>query len=169
MQGIGCAFLIGSADHRATFLALAVLIVATGIPLAFAWARVLPEDASPFRVDPGSSSSGNLESHPDIPRKYDRDPLSIILLFCITVTYLLRFPGVSVVALVHWLNVAFSGPTTAWMISSGKAILLIGTGFAACYAALRPGPLRVPLVLAAGLALILWLLGPILQAALLSG
>jgi hypothetical protein len=169
MQEVASAFFIGSADHRATFLAQAILIVAAGIPLAFAWARLLPEEPPPFKVEPGSSSSGKLESQPDIPRKPNRDLILIVLLLCVTVTYLLRFPGISVAALVQWLNVTFSGSTAAWVISGARAVLLIGTGFAACYAVLRPGPLRVPLVLAAGLVLILWLLGPILQAALLSG
>ena len=49
-------------DHRLAFSTLIVLLIATGTPLAFAWARLLPEDAPPFRVEPGSFPSVDHEA-----------------------------------------------------------------------------------------------------------
>jgi hypothetical protein len=130
---------------------------------------MLPEDAPPLKVAPGSSSSIDPSSALNQAAKPRRDLLSILLLLCVTLTYLIRFPGIPVPAVIHWLNSVSPTAASDWIVAGGRAILLIGTGFTACYAALRPDPLRIPLVVAAGLVLILWLLAPILHTAVLSG
>jgi hypothetical protein len=90
-------------------------------------------------------------------------------LLCVTLTYLLRFPGIPFGAFLHWIHSVFPAAAANSIILGGKIILVVATGLAACLATVRPGPMRVPLVTAASLVLTLWLLGPILHAALLSG
>jgi hypothetical protein len=159
--------LLTAANQRAAFVVLIVLVVGAGIPLAFAWARILPEDAPPFKIEPGSFPSVDLE--PTAPaRNPKRDPLSIALLLCVTITYLVRFPGMPVAAVLHWLDGSTSGATVSSLLIATRVVLLVGTGLAACIAAVRSTRLRAPLIAAAGLTLLLWLLGPILQIAMLS-
>jgi len=157
------------APYRFAFAAHAALLVGTAIPLAYAWARVLPEDAPPFKIEPGSFPAMDL-APPDAPvRSRKADLLSLVLLLCVTLTYLSRFPGVPLAPLLHWIHSTFPAAAANWIVGGGKIILVVGTGLAACLATVRPGPMRVPLVTAASLVLTLWLLGPILQSALLSG
>ena len=156
------AFFVKVIHQRAAFVALIALVVAAGIPLAFAWARILPEDPPPFKIEPGSFPSADME--PAAPSaKRSRDVISLVLLLCITITYLVRFPGMPVTSLLHWLVATFSATTTNGFVTGARFVLLIGTGLAACIAAVRPRRIRWPLIAAAGLALLLWLLGPILQ------
>ena len=61
MTFANATILLTTADQRAAFVALIVLVVGAGIPLAFAWARILPEDAPPFKIEPGSFPSVDLE------------------------------------------------------------------------------------------------------------
>jgi hypothetical protein len=155
-------------DHRVAFLALAVLIVAAGIPLAFAWARVLPEDPPPFPIEAGSFPSVDLEPPLEPPRNHKRNLVSVALLACVTLAYLLRFPGIPRAPIVHFLDSIFAPATTTWIVFSVDTFLLVATGFAACYAFLQPGPQRIPLTAAAALVLIFWLLSPLLQIALVA-
>jgi hypothetical protein len=159
--------LITAAQPRAAFVALVALVVAAGIPLAFAWARVLPEDAPPFKIEPGSYPSVDFEPAAPFPKR-NRDVISVALLLCITLTYLIRFPGMPLSVFTAWLASITSANAAGNLIVAARIFLLIGTGLAACIAAVRPGRLRTPLIAAAGLTLLLWLLGPILQAAALS-
>jgi hypothetical protein len=169
MTAVHILLFAGLAPYRLAFAALAVLLVGTAIPLAYAWARVLPEDAPPFKIEPGSFPAVDLEPR-EAPAKNRRvDLLSLLLLLCVTAAYLIRFPGVPVAALLHWLHSIFPAAAANWIVLGGKIVLVVGTGLAACLATVRPGPMRVPLVTAASLVLTLWLLGPILQSALLSG
>jgi hypothetical protein len=170
MRAMHIAFFMGAVEHRAAFVALIALVVGAGIPLAYAWARVLPEDAPPFKIEPGSFPSVDLEPAPANPaKKSPRDLISQALLLCITLTYLIRFPGMPLAALIHGLQSAFSTATGNGIASAVRIFLLTGTGIAACVAAVRPGRMRVPLISAAALALLLWLLGPILQSAMIAG
>ncbi|HXT77142.1 MAG TPA: hypothetical protein VN780_12690 [Candidatus Eisenbacteria bacterium] len=169
MTALHILFFAGLAPYRLAFAALAALLVGTAIPLAYAWARVLPEDAPPFKIEPGSFPAVDLEQ-PDAPvRNRKADLLSLLLLLCVTLTYLTRFPGMPLAALLHWVHSVFPAAAANWIVWGGKIMLVVGTGLAACLATVRPGPMRVPLVTAASLVLTLWLLGPILQSALLSG
>ena len=51
-------------DHRLAFAMLVALLIAAGTPLAFAWARLIPEDAAPFPIEPGSFPSVDHEAPP---------------------------------------------------------------------------------------------------------
>jgi hypothetical protein len=171
MWALHIGFLAGFVQYRVAFVALAALVVGAAIPLAYAWARVLPEDTPPFKIEPGSFPTVDLEPSeaPEAGAKNRKaDWVSMTLLVCITMTYLIRFPGIPLAALIHWIDATLPAAAAIWIVWSAKIVLLVGTGFAACLATVRPGPMRVPLVTAATLALTLWLLGPILQSALLS-
>ena len=157
------------APYRLAFAAHTALLVGAAIPLAFAWARALPEDAPPFKIEPGSFPAIDLAPPDALARTSKADLLSLALLVCVTLTYLSRFPGLPLTPLLHWIHFAFPAAAATWIVLGGKTILVVGTGLAACLATVRPGPMRVPLVTAASLVLTLWLLGPILQSALLSG
>jgi hypothetical protein len=158
------AIFVTATHQRSAFLALCALVIGAGIPLAFAWARLVPEDAPPFKIEPGSYPSVEFEPAEPTPR-HKRDLLSASLVLCITLTYLVRFPGVPLATIVGWLATITSPGTAGGLVVTTRIVLLVGSGLAACIAATRPGRLRVPVIAAAGLTLLLWLLGPILQAA----
>src|SRR5258706_16231900 len=81
-------------DHRLAFLFLAVLNLGAAVPLAFGWARVLPEEPLPF----GNAyhSFGRIRNipPPDVLRSRSRVPLAIVFLLCVTLSYACQFPGV---------------------------------------------------------------------------
>jgi hypothetical protein len=156
-------------DHRVALFALVTLIVAAAIPLAFAWARVLPEEPPPFQIEPGSFPSVDLEPPQEVSTRPERSALAIALLVCVTIGYVLQVPGVPRDAAVRWLNTILSGSTALWVTFGTEAALVVTASFAAGYAILRPGPLRTPLGMAAALVLILWLIGPLLRLAMLAG
>jgi hypothetical protein len=152
-------------DHRVAFVVLVALLIGAGAPLAFAWARLLPEDDPPFPIEPGSFPSVDHEA-PQEPTSGNKDYfVAVPLLFCVTVAFVFRVPGFPGGTLLARLGVAGSewGAIAAHV---GVALFAIG---AAVFGALRPGPLRVPFIAAGALTLILWFLGPVLVAAVLAG
>ena len=156
-------------DHRVAFLALATLLIAAAIPLAIAWARLLPEEPPPFPIEPGSFPNIEQERRPEAsttPR--GERILSVAILICLTLAYAIRFPGFPKAALMHWLDGVVSGSTEYLLIFSARTFLLVAAGAAIGYAIRRPGPLRIPLAAAAALVLILWFVAPLLNVAFLS-
>lgn len=155
-------------DHRVAFFALVTLFVVAAIPLAYAWARVVPEERPPFEIEPPLYPGVELEPLPEQSTQPRRKTLAIALLVCVSISYLLQFPGFPRDAVLHWVGAVLSGSAAAWAIFGAEMGLIAATGFAACYAFLNPGPLRIPLTAAAALVLILWLLSPLLRIALLA-
>ena len=155
-------------DHRVAFLALATLLIAAAIPLAIAWARLLPEDPPPFPIEPGSFP--NIEQErPEVPATPRGELiLSVAILICLTLAYAIRFPGIPKAALLHWLDSVVSGSTEYWLILYARTLLLVAAGAAIGRAIRRPGSLRNPVALAAALVLILWFVAPLLNVAFLS-
>jgi hypothetical protein len=157
-------FLIG---YRLAFLALSALTLAAAIPLAFAWARVLPDEPPPFDNEPGPTRSSQ-----SVPPKErggaKRDPIAIVFLVLMTLSYAIQFPGFPRHAAVVWLDgiLPTVGPARVFLGVEGLFVL-VNVG-AACYSLLRPNSLRVPLWAGAALVLLLCLLGPFLRAALLA-
>jgi hypothetical protein len=156
-------------DHRLAFVALVALLVGAGTPLAFAWARLLPEDAPPFPIEPGSFPSVDHEvAHVRPSRKLDYVVASP-LLFCLTIAFVFRFPGFPSSTVVAWIGGTIPGldaHSSAIVVHAVVAIIAIGLGV---FGALRPGPLRIPLIASAALTLLLWFVAPLLQSAMLSG
>jgi hypothetical protein len=156
-------------DHRLAFVGLAGLLLGAAVPLAFAWARLIPEDAGPFRIEPGSFPSVDHEApHEEIP-KTRTDFIAIALLLFVTAAFVIRFPGFPGGRIVEWLGGLVSGPTEDGILFASQVGLILATVGGGVYGGFRKGPLRVPMIAAAVLILILWFVGPILMAGLLSG
>jgi len=154
-----------SLDHRLAFLFFAVLFLGAAVPLAIAWARLLPEDPPPF--DPKRAPLRQPEEITIyMPEGFvPRDPFATFLLACVTLSYLLQFPGLPGEAAIHWLASVLPETTLNWLLLAGRAFFVVTPGLAACYSVLRPNPVRVPLIVAGILVLSLWLLLPPLHAA----
>jgi hypothetical protein len=155
-------------DHRVAFLTLAALVIAAAVPLAYAWASLLPEEPAPFPVEPGSFPSVDEEVVLERASKSGWEFLvSVILLSCLTLAYAIRVPGFPSGMMTHWLDAVVSGSTEYWLLLSARIFLLVASVAAGGYAALRPGSLRIPLLAAAVLVLLLWFLAPVLRLAML--
>src|SRR6266436_598884 len=96
-------------DHRLAFLFLAALNLGTAVPLAFGWARVLPEEPPPFAT--AEDSLRRRRNEPPLKKLMSerRDPFAIVLLLCVTVSYACQLPGVPLIAagflvLLLWLR-----------------------------------------------------------------
>jgi hypothetical protein len=143
-------------DHRLALVLLSALIFAAAAPIALAWARLLPSEREPF--------ASPAEARPRPPR----DALAIILLCFVTISFLVRLPGVPIALAHSWLNAQLPAPWPERLYLSALFLLIFLPGFAACYAILRPTSLRRPLFWAGFLVLLLWLASPYLSAAWLS-
>jgi hypothetical protein len=156
-------------DHRLAFAVLVALLIAAGTPLAFAWARLLPEDAPPFPIEPGSFPSVDHEvAHVQPSRKMDY-VVAAPLLFCLTIAFLFRVPGFPSSTVLVWIGGAIPGidaHSSAIVVNAVVALIAIGV---AVFGALRPGTLRIPLIASASLILLLWFVAPLLQSAMLNG
>jgi hypothetical protein len=155
-------------DHRLAFVTLVGLLMGAGTPLAFAWARLLPEDAPPFPIEPGSFPSVDHEAPQEEPARKDY-LIAAPLILCLTIAFVFRVPGFPSGTILGWLSRAIPVLGESWSaITVQVFIALVGVG-TIVLGALRPGPLRLPLVTAGALTLALWFLAPLLQAAMLSG
>ena len=157
-------FAIVLIDHRLALLALIVLLIAAATPLAYAWARLLPEEPPPFEVATVSPPAEELVSNRRNAAK--RDPIAMLLLVCVTLGYILRFPGLPVAAALQWLSALLPADYFRWMVLGGRWFFVVVPGVAAAYSALRPNPLRFALIAGGLLVLVLWLVSPMLRAAI---
>ena len=156
-------------DHRLAFLFLALLLLGAAIPIAIAWARLLPEDPPPFDSKRGSARETESISIYMPEGFVPRDPFAVFLLVCVTLSYILQFPGLPGEAVIRWLATVVPNEVLSWILLAGRAFFVVTPGLAACYSALRQNPLRAPLIAAGILVLLLWLLVPLLHAAFLAG
>jgi hypothetical protein len=155
-------------DYRLAFVFLCALVVGAAVPLAMAWARVLPEDAPPFARNEDSADAAKEELPGKEERSRNRDPFAVVLLVFVTLSYALRFPGFPVDAVLHLLATRMPEAWWDWGFLAGRAFFVVTPGLAACYAAIRPNSLRAPLIAAGILVLLLWLLRPMLFAAMIT-
>jgi hypothetical protein len=156
-------------DHRLAFATLVALLIGAGTPLAFAWARLLPEDAPPFPIDPGSFPSVDHELPQEPPSRNREHWLAAPLLLCLTIAFVFRVPGFPSAAVLAWVGRAVPGATAHWSAIAVQVIIALIAIGAAVFGALRPGPLRIPLIAAGAMTLILWFTAPLLQTAMLAG
>jgi hypothetical protein len=157
-------------DHRLAFATLVALLIAAGTPLAFAWARLLPEDAPPFPIEPGSFPSVDHEAPPQEEPSRKKDYLiAAPLLLCLTIAFVFRVPGFPSSTVLGWIGGTIPGldaHSSAIIVYVLVALIAVGVGI---FGALRPGPLRIPLIACATLILVLWFVGPLLQTAVVAG
>jgi hypothetical protein len=155
-------------DHRLALFSLTLLVVGAAVPLTFAWARILPEDAPPLASGQSSRPRGP-EADNHLPEDFvSGDPFAVFLLVCVTLSYVLKFPSLPLGAALWWLATLIPEPSVSWIVSAARAFFLVTPGLAACYSAIRPNPVRVPLITASILVLLLWLLDVPLHAALVA-
>ena len=153
-------------DHRLAFIFLAVLNLGAAVPLAFGWARVLPEEPLPFgNADDSFGRIRNIPS-PDELRSRRRDPFAIVFLLCVTLSYACQFPGVPGNLGFGPIPTVIPYDTGGWIEFAVIWFLVAIPGFAMAYSFLRPNFLRGPLIVAGFLLLLLWLLGGPLREAL---
>ena len=157
-------FAIVLIDHRLALVALAALLIAVAAPLAYAWARLLPEEPPPFEVPAASPSAEDPTSASK--RRPKKDFVAVLLLVCLTLSYVLKFPGLPAAAVLQWLSTLLPTYYFGWSVVAGRWFFLVVPGVAAVYSALRPNPIRIALLTAGLLVLALWLLSPILRAAI---
>jgi hypothetical protein len=150
-------------DHRVALVVLVVLNAAAAGPLGLAWIRFLPEEPPPFAGP--SSSSDDTANTPEIGSRL----IAFFLLALVTFGCVIRFPGFPLNVPLHWLHSFFSDSDIGWIVFAVYTFFVVGLGLTACYAAVHPTRMRVPLVLAATFTLALWLLTPTIRMALLAG
>jgi len=151
-------------DHRLALLALAALLIAAAAPLAYAWARLLPEEPPPFEVRAAGLPPEDFISNGKSPVK--KDLWAVFLLACVTLSYLLRFPGLPLAAGLQWLSTLLPADYFTWAVLGARWFFIAVPGLAAAYSALRPNPMRVALIAGGLLVLALWLVSPMLRAAI---
>jgi hypothetical protein len=151
-------------DHRLALVALAALLVAAGAPLAWGWAKLLPEEPFPFEAQSGAPPTDTESAASGKPAR--RDAFAVFLLACATLSFLIKFPGLPVATGLHWLSTQLPADYFNWTILAGRAFFVVVPGLAAAYSALRPNPIRLALILGGVLVLALWLASPFLLASL---
>lgn len=156
-------------DHRLAFIALVALLIAAGTPLAFAWARLIPEDAPPFPIEPGSFPSVDHEAPQEQPSRKKDYWIAVPLLFLLTIAFVFRVPGFPSGTILAWVGGTIPGVSEHWSVIAVQVLIALIAVGAAVFGALRPGPLRIPFIVTGALILAMWFLGPLLQAAMLTG
>jgi hypothetical protein len=153
-------------DHRLAFLFLAVLHLGTAVPLAFGWVRLLPEEAPPFQIHRPPARRWSIYAHSSEDEEAPRDPLAMVLLICVTVSYAVQFPGLPRSLAFVSIPTAIPQDASGWARFALTWFLVVVPGFAAVYSLLRPNFLRAPLIAAGVLILLLRLASAPLRAAL---
>jgi len=153
-------------DHRLAFLFLAALSLGAAVPLAFGWARVLPEEPPPFGNAPNSFRRTRNSPPAGTLTSKRRDPFAIVLLLCVTMSYACQLPGVPRGMGFGSIPTVIPHNTVGWIEFAAIWFSVLIPGFASVYSLLRPNFLRVPLVAAGILTLLLWLFATPLRAAL---
>ena len=141
-------------DHRLALVLYVLLLLAAAAPIVVAWLRLLPPEREPFAM-------AGEKMDPE-----DRDAFAIFLLVNITLSLVLRIPGVNAGTL--------SAPLTKWLgpewANHVVMVSFIWFGFigglAAAYSLIRKNPLRWPLVMGGALTLCLALASPFLLEAI---
>jgi hypothetical protein len=153
-------------DYRLAFLFLAVLNLSAAVPLAFGWARVLPEEPPPFGNAVDSLRRTKKKLPADELKSKRRDPLAIVLLVCVTLSYACQLPGVPREIGFGFIPTVIPHNAGGWIVFAAIWFFVLIPGFAAAYAFLRSNFLRVPMIAAGMMILLLWLLASPLRAAL---
>ena len=153
MAGIRLASVIFLAlDARVALVLFVLLLGAAAAPAVLGWLALLPSEREPFAL---AGESGG---------KNPRDPFATFLLANISVSLLLRIPGLDAVPLSS--RIARLLPAE-W---GEKAVMIAFVwfgfipGLAAAYSAVRANPIRWQLLIGGALTLALWLAGPWLLA-----
>jgi hypothetical protein len=156
-----------SLQPRFAFLLLAVLIVGAAVPLAIGWARLLPEEKPPFEIENprrrAAAPAVSIYGSEPAARKIDIS--AVVLLFLLTLSFALQFPGVPRDPALNALPDHWPGAQNWYEIALPCSLLLVCVT-AMAHGAVRLSFLKMPLAVGGGLVLLLWLVAPWLYGAL---
>jgi hypothetical protein len=155
-------------DPRLGFLLLSVLVIGAAIPLAIAWARLLPEEKPPFSFPDPSETDPSADANSSARPKAARDPFAITLLIFVTLSFLWQVPGVPRNFL---LSAGASFVPESWfqdVLLFCREFFMAIPAIAAAYSVFQPHKIRIPLILGGILVPLLWFTAPWLRAAFLS-
>src|SRR5260370_3029559 len=138
-ENVSAAFPI---DHRLALLAFAALLSAAAAPLASAWARLLPEEPPPFELPPAPSPPEQTPSNRETRPK--GDPFAIFLLLCVTLSFLLKFPGLPVAAALQRLSGMLPPDYFHCLVLGARVFFPTVSALAPGFSALRPNPHPIP-------------------------
>jgi hypothetical protein len=148
---------------RVAFFCLSALLLGAAVPLAWAWTLLLPRDPEPF------AAPREMENVSSVARtkRRQRDPISVVLLVFVTLSYALQFPGVPQGIAAVWIAKIVPASAAGWSALVLHWFFILIPGVAAIYALFLRNAIRIPLVAAGLMVLLVWLLAPPLYAALL--
>ena len=141
-------------DHRLALLLYVLLLLAAAVPVAIAWLLLLPPEREPF-ASSDEKRSGN-----------ERDIFAVFLLVNITLSLLLRIPGIDPDALSVPLAKWISPEWANHVVRVGFIWFGFTGGLAAAYSLIRKNILRWPLVFGGGFTLLLSLVAATLASAI---
>lgn len=154
-------------DHRVAFVLLCAMVLTAAAPLAWAWARVLPEDKPPLApIERDPERRGRFYLHEAPAPK--RELFPVVLLVLVTLSYASQFPGLPRDFSLGSLPLSISRTAGDWLELTVIGVLVLTPGFAAAYSLVRTHFLRTPLLIGGVLVLCLWLFAPPLCAALIA-
>lgn len=130
-----------------------LLLLGATVPVAMAWLLLLPPEREPFAL--GERPSGP-----------DRDVFAVFLLVNITLSLLLRIPGIDPETLAAGLAKWISPEWASHAVKFGLIWFAFIGGLAAAYSLIRKNPLRWPLVFGGAFTLLLSLVASPLARAI---
>jgi hypothetical protein len=86
----------------------------------------------------------------------------------VTLSFLLKFPGLPLATALQILSARIPRDDFNWLVLGARAFFVAVPGLAAVYSAIRPNPIRIPLIVAGVFVILLWFLSPILRVAIAS-
>jgi hypothetical protein len=157
-------------DPMLALVALSALIIGAAIPLAIAWVRILPEEPPPFDIARPDSlhmqkkMSYGFDYVPQ-PPVLKRSRFSVVLLAALSVCFALQLPGIPRYLGLHSVPAGLLLHSKSWVEILPAAFFLVVPLFAVAHSFFKPNLLSIPLIAAAVLVLLLWLLSTPLYTA----
>jgi hypothetical protein len=158
-------------DPRLALIVLSALIIGAAVPLAIAWVRLLPEEAPPFDIQkPELPHSQKKMSYgfDFVPRPYvpKRSRFSMVLLAALSVCFALQVPGIPRYFGFNSIGAAIPEHARGWLGFLLTACFLGVPSLAIVHSFFKPNLLSIPLIAAAVILVLLWMLATPLSAAL---
>jgi hypothetical protein len=157
-------------DPMLALVVLSALIIGAAIPLAIAWTRILPEEPLPFDVArPDSPHTQKKMSYgfdyvPQ-PPALKGSRFSVVLLASLSVCFAFQLPGIPRYFGLHSVSAAILLHPKSWIEIFPAVFFVAVPGVAIAHSFFKPNLLSIPLIAAAALVLLLWLLSTPLYTA----
>ena len=155
-------------DPPLAFVLLSALLIGAAIPLAIAWAKLLPEEKPPFGSFQASETDQSAETNSVGGSDSMRDPFAALLLLFVTLSFISQFPGVPYDFLLSRASAFIHEPWFQGALLYCRGFFIVIPVIAAAYSVFRRHALRIPLIFAGILVPLLWLAVPWLRRAFLS-